>query len=208
MDKKYTLVGVLTLFIAGYLVILGYQKIQEKYPNLPQISKVQTKNNQNKAEKEVVLNNYKNSKFGYSFSYPTDWKVTGSESDSSIGLAPKNSETPMFTIEVSGMMFGEKGEQKFEDYVLEAARNEIQNYKKLSAVNEVMCATGKGYETTWIVNGMRGGSYVSNPITYFPIGKKYGMGMMAKRLAIYSEDGSDKYKDVYKGFIESLSLEK
>ena len=68
--------------------------------------------------------------------------------------------------------------------------------------------SGKGYETTWIVNGMRGGSYVSNPITYFPMSSKYGMGMMSKRLSISSEDGYDKHKDVYKTVVESLRIEK
>ena len=113
-------------------------------------------------------------------------------------------------VDVSNMIFDDRGVVPFADYVKVAAKNEIQNYKTLSTIKSVITNSGAtGYETSWNVApppGVDGESSVSNPMTYFPLSAKYGTGMLSKRLLISAENNSAQYNSVYQSLILTLNF--
>lgn len=156
------------------------------------------------------LKTYTNSKYGYSFVYPSDWTVLGTAGDTTFGLVPSGATDAAISVDVSNMVQDDRGEVSFAEYAKTAARNEIQNYTSLSTIKEIITTSGLvGYETTWKVASMPGaggGSSVSDPMTYFPVPAKYGTGMLTKRLQIAAVTDYAKYKSVYDAVLLSLKF--
>lgn len=146
---------------------------------------------------------YKNSKYGYAVDYPADWTLREfPDTQTGAGFKPPDNENEVITIDAMGMVLDDRGVIPFSEYVKTAAKNEIQNYKSLATIKEVVTSSGlTGYETTWNVASLRGPAYVSSPRTYFPLPEKYGQKTLQFTLDF------DNYADVYHKMLDSVTYE-
>jgi len=208
---KYIL---LVFFIVLALVGVYYLGTQKNAPKSVPVSETQIPENQESSISEVPaksnIQTYSNTKYGYTFEYPTGWEILGSSTDATIGITPTGNTLATIRVDVSNMIFDDRGVIPFTEYAKTAAKNEIQNYTKLSTIKEITTNSGAvGYETTWSVApppGAGGGTSVSGPMTYFPLSESYGTGSFSKRLLISMENTSTQYVNVYQTLITSLNL--
>lgn len=161
----------------------------------------------------ISVKKYTNTKYGYTFDYPSDWEVLGTAIDANIGLAPKGIKDAAIGFDVSNMVFDDRGVIPFSEYAKVAAKNEIQNYNKLSTINTITTNSGLvGYETTWMVapppGASSGSSSESRPMTFFPMPEKYGTGLFSKRLKITAENDNPQYDSIYRSIILTLNFSK
>lgn len=206
---KVQLALLAVIIIVGAIVVVIAKK--NTTPNVtptPQV--VAPTEAQNPTTVPITRKTYTNTKYGYSFMYPSDWTVLGTASDATFGLVPSGATDAAISVDVSNMVQDDRGVVSFAEYAKTAARNEIQNYTSLSTIKEITTTSGLvGYETTWKVvsmPGAGGGSSVSDPMTYFPVPAKYGTGMLTKRLQIAAVTDYAKYKSVYDAVLLSLKF--
>lgn len=151
---------------------------------------------------------YTNTKYGFAITYPASWTVKESTQTDVATLTPPGAENPVAKIDVSYMVFDDRGVIPFEEYVKTAAKNEIQGYNSLVSISEVTTKSGlKGFTTTWKVSpppGAGGGQSVSYPMTYFPLPQKYGTGKLQKRLEIELESENSTYVSAYDTILSTL----
>lgn len=116
------------------------------------------------------LKTYVNEKYGYEIKYPADWLVREyPDAETGAGFRQKNTapEIQSECININISKARPAGDYKFENYVKEAAVDEIQNFEKLNSIEKINSEAGVGYETTWIYKDYKGVEKVSLPITYF-----------------------------------------
>ena len=208
--KLLTLVLLTVILLAG-AYYLGFRKNSNVSTPLPTPqTSVSPSPSATPAAQTVDFKTYSNTKYGYSFDYPSDWQVMGTTSDDNIGLAPSGSKTAAIRVDVSTMVFDDQGVIPFSDYVKVAAKNEIQNYTKLSTIKAVTTTSGVvGYETTWNVApppGAGGSVSTSDPMVYFPISEKYGTGLLSKRLQVSTQGSYATYADVFQALLPTFKF--
>lgn len=146
---------------------------------------------------------YTNTKYEYLILYPDNY--TFREYKDGLGVAFRPSNLPndpayeMISISSNNMPQSATG-MSLSEYSKIAATQEIQNYQSLNTSNKITTDSGVvGYETTWNVTGLNGGSSsISLPITYFSDSNAtYLYQIMVNE---------DKYLDVYNQMIKTFSL--
>ena len=203
----------LTLLVIVLLGVGYYYSVNSKTAYAPSNTSnysVSPSPSATQAAQTETLKTYSNTKYGYSFEYPSGWQVLGTTSDDNIGLAPMGGKTAAIRVDVSTMVFDDQGVIPFSDYVKVAAKNEIQNYTKLSTIKAVTTTSGVvGYETTWNVApppGAGGSVSTSDPMVYFPISAKYGTGLLSKRLQVSTEGSYATYTDVFQALLPTFKF--
>ena len=214
---RFNILKILVILVPLLILLLGgaYYLSVRKNSNVsaptPTSQAVQTPNATQSPEANANIKTYTNTKYGYSFSYPSDWEVLGTATDATFGLAPKGDKEAVISVDVANMVFDDRGVIPFAEYAKVAAKNEIQGYTSLDSINKVTTNSGAvGYQTTWKVApppGVGGGTVsVSNPMTYFPLSTKYGTGLLSKRLQISGVSNYAKYSSVYQALILTVSF--
>ncbi|KKT76697.1 MAG: hypothetical protein UW73_C0039G0011 [Microgenomates group bacterium GW2011_GWB1_44_8] len=203
----------LTLLVIVLLGVGYYYSVNSKTAYAPSNTSnysVSPSPSATQAAQTETLKTYSNTKYGYSFEYPSGWQVLGTTSDDNIGLAPMGGKTAAIRVDVSTMVFDDQGVIPFSDYVKVAAKNEIQNYTKLSTIKAVTTTSGVvGYETTWNVApppGAGGSVSTSDPMVYFPISAKYGTGLLSKRLQVSTEGSYATYADIFQALLPTFKF--
>lgn len=188
------------LLLGGVSVFFVYQIFGKQQTQIPTVTIEPSSVPTSTPGQTEEWKTYKNSKYGYAVDYPANWNLKEfPDTKTGAGFQPPDNQNGVITIDVLGMVLDDRGIIPFAEYVKTAARNEIQNYKSLASIKEVVTNSGlKGYETTWNVAGLTGGTYVSPPRTYFPLPQKYGTKTLQMTLD-YSN-----YADVYHQMLTSV----
>lgn len=196
------------LGLLGSAYYLGKSKSPKTQSQAPAASVSSSSTPAPAEDQKATLKTYTSTKYGFAITYPASWIVEESAQTDVATLKPPKVENPIIKIDVSNMIFDDRGAIPFEEYVKTAAKNEIQGYNSLVSISEVITKSGlKGFKTTWKVSpppGAGGGQSVSGPRTYFSLPPKYGSGMQQKRLELSLETDDSAYADDYDAILTSL----
>lgn len=163
----------------------------------------QFSSNNSRSELIELSNTYKNEKYGYEISFPSNW-VYSEYSDTKTGAAfrPANSSNS-YSSEVININVLDKVpavmSKSLKDYSKIAAMNEIQNYKSLFSFEEVKTSTGLvGYKTRWKFTPLTSiKTQISDPITYFSLKSN-------SQVTIQVSLSNKKFEAIYNKMIKTL----
>jgi hypothetical protein len=149
---------------------------------------------------------YANEKYGFEIKYPLDWvyrEYPDTKQGAGFRLKSSPDDVGSEVINIS-LRSRPVNFQKvpFEDYVKEAAPQEIEGFMGLASIEKVTAKSGlAGYRTTWNVSAHQTAG-ISGPITYFDTGDKAG-----DTVQITGDCGDDKKcAEVYSKMIISFKF--
>jgi len=122
-----------------------------------------------KSSQEINWQTYYNETFGYSLNYPDNLILREfSEIKTGAGFDFQD-EVPFECITISARGASQSKENlPFDQYVREAAIEEIQDFKRLNSLEKITTNNNlDGYMTTWGYTFLGGEEKISLPITYF-----------------------------------------
>lgn len=172
------------LGVVLYLLFLNWQnkKYQEAYqsidnpviekgadiyytdPNSISESETDTKNTE---QIDTTTLNFLANIASFKFDYPSNWSVE-ENSEADFAVVRNESNQNAITIRVVKKSTNLL-ELPFDQYVTQAAKNEIQGFQSLENITQFTTKSGTiGYNTTWKIQFLGGEEFVSNPLVYFP----------------------------------------
>lgn len=159
-----------------------------------------------KSSQEMNWQTYYNEDFGYSLSYPDNLilrEFPGTKTGAGFRLKEEMSGE-CITVSVREAV-KDKEDIPFDQYVREAAIEEIQDYKRLNSIEKVTTDSGlDGYKTTWGYTFLGGEEEISLPITYFE-GPGNVQGINYKTIQLNLNDSS--FEEVYEQMLRTFSKE-
>jgi hypothetical protein len=159
-----------------------------------------------KSSQEMNWQTYYNEDFGYSLSYPDNLILREfPETKTGAGFRFKEEMSgECITVSVREVAKG-KENIPFDQYVREAAIEEIQDYKRLNSIEKVTTDNGlDGYKTTWGYTFLGGEEEISLPITYFE-GPGNVQGINYKTIQLNLNDSS--CEEIYDQMLRTFSKE-
>lgn len=122
-----------------------------------------------KSSKEVNWQTYHNENFGYSLNYPDSLILREFlETKTGVGFHFQDEIYPECITVSAREAVKNKENLFFDQYVREAAIEEIQDFKRLNSIEKITANSGlNGYKTTWGYTFLGGEEEISLPITYF-----------------------------------------
>ncbi|MDD2909597.1 MAG: hypothetical protein PHU74_01555 [Candidatus Pacebacteria bacterium] len=122
-----------------------------------------------KSPKEINWKTYRNENFGYSLNYPDSLILREfSETKTGASFHFQDEAYPECITVSAREAVKNKENLSFDQYVREAAIEEIQDFKRLNSIEKITTNSGlNGYKTTWGYTFLGGEEKISLPITYF-----------------------------------------
>ena len=126
-----------------------------------------------KSSREINWQTYLNESFGYSLNYPDslilkEFPETKTGAGFHFGFHLQDEAYPECITVSAREAVKNKENLSFDQYVREAAIEEIQNFERLNSIEKITTNSSlDGYKTTWGYTFLGGEEEISLPITYF-----------------------------------------